>query len=76
MKSNLPQRIHFVGIGGAGMAPLAEIMLARGAAVSGTDREPNEKTAHLAALGAAFHAGHGAEYGPHRVQWRRCGFFS
>lgn len=68
MKSNLPQRIHFVGIGGAGMAPLAEIMLARGAAVSGTDREPNEKTAHLAALGAAFHAGHGAEFLPEETE--------
>ena len=37
--SDLAQKIHFVGIGGAGMAPLAEIMLSRGAAVSGSDRE-------------------------------------
>lgn len=68
MKSKLPQRIHFVGIGGAGMAPLAEIMLSRGASVSGTDREPNEKTAHLAALGAAVHAGHGAKFLPEEAE--------
>ncbi|MEI3001112.1 MAG: Mur ligase domain-containing protein [Victivallis sp.] len=55
--SDLAQKIHFVGIGGAGMAPLAEIMLSRGAAVSGSDRELNAKTALLAARGAAVREG-------------------
>ena len=30
-------RVHFVGIGGAGMSGIARIMLARGVAVSGSD---------------------------------------
>lgn len=69
MKSNrLPHHIHFVGIGGAGMAPLAEIMLARGASVSGTDRESTGKTAHLAALGATVHVGHDAEFLPENTE--------
>ena len=31
------QRVHMVGIGGAGMSGLARILLARGGAVSGSD---------------------------------------
>ncbi|MBS5531777.1 hypothetical protein KH017_13390 [bacterium] len=62
--SDLAQKIHFVGIGGAGMAPLAEIMLSRGAAVSGSDRELNAKTALLAARGAAVQEGHSAGFLP------------
>ena len=30
-------RVHFIGIGGAGMSGIARIMLARGIAVSGSD---------------------------------------
>ena len=30
-------RVHFVGIGGAGMSGIARVMLARGVAVSGSD---------------------------------------
>jgi len=62
--NKLASCIHFVGIGGAGMAPLAEIVLARGARVSGSDRELSGKTAHLAELGATVHAGHAAEFLP------------
>lgn len=62
--SDLAQKIHFVGIGGAGMAPLAEIMLSRGAAVSGSDRELNAKTAQLAARGATVREGHSAGFLP------------
>lgn len=56
--SELARKIHFVGIGGAGMAPLAEIMLSRGAAVSGSDLELNAKTAQLASHGALVLEGH------------------
>lgn len=52
--------VHFIGIGGAGMAPLASILLERGVAVTGSDRELNAKTAHLAAAGAKIFAGHDA----------------
>ena len=35
-------RVHFIGIGGAGMSVLAEILLQKGISVSGSDREKNE----------------------------------
>ena len=62
--NKLADRIHFVGVGGAGMAPLAEIVLSRGVRVSGSDRELNDKTARLAELGATVHAGHDAGFLP------------
>lgn len=63
LKRNI-QSIHFVGAGGAGMAPLAEIMLSRGCRVSGSDQESTGKTAHLAELGATVYEGHAAEHLP------------
>ena len=56
--------VHFIGIGGAGMAPLAAILLERGVAVSGSDRELNAKTARLATAGAKIFAGHAATHLP------------
>jgi UDP-N-acetylmuramate--L-alanine ligase len=53
-------RVHFVGIGGAGMSGIARIMLARGTAVSGSDSAASPALAELAALGARVHAGHAA----------------
>ncbi len=53
-------RIHFVGIGGAGMSGIARILLARGVAVSGSDRAASEQLDELAALGAVVHVGHAA----------------
>ncbi len=50
--------IHFMGIGGAGMSPLAELMLRGGAAVSGCDLRPGEATDALVARGATVQAGH------------------
>ena len=54
------ERVHFIGIGGAGMAPLAAILLEHGAVVTGSDREANAKTAELARHGAVVHIGHDA----------------
>jgi UDP-N-acetylmuramate--alanine ligase len=54
-------RVHFVGIGGAGMSGIARIMLARGVSVSGSDRAASEQLDALAALGAVVHVGHDAE---------------
>lgn len=45
-------RTHFIGIGGAGMSVLAEMMLERGVDVSGSDRIQSAKTEHLKELGA------------------------
>ncbi|HEY2687866.1 MAG TPA: UDP-N-acetylmuramate--L-alanine ligase [Streptosporangiaceae bacterium] len=53
-------RVHFVGIGGAGMSGIARILLARGVAVSGSDRADSVQLAELAALGAVVHVGHAA----------------
>jgi len=57
-------KLHFIGIGGAGMAPLARIALERGHLVSGSDNESNRKTAELAAAGAKVYCGHRAEQLP------------
>jgi UDP-N-acetylmuramate--alanine ligase len=53
-------RVHFVGIGGAGMSGIARIMLARGAEVSGSDSGASAALDELAALGARVHVGHAA----------------
>jgi UDP-N-acetylmuramate--alanine ligase len=53
-------RVHFTGIGGAGMSGIARIMLARGMAVSGSDAAPSALLDELRALGADVHVGHAA----------------
>jgi UDP-N-acetylmuramate--L-alanine ligase len=53
-------RVHFVGIGGAGMSGIARIMLARGTTVSGSDSGASAALDELAALGASVHVGHAA----------------
>ncbi len=55
------KKLHFTGIGGAGMAPLAELSLAGGFAVSGSDMENSAKCVHLQQLGAEIFIGHKAE---------------
>jgi len=52
------RHIHFIGIGGAGMSGLAEILLASGEHVSGSDLAHNEKTRQLKHLGAKIFIGH------------------
>jgi UDP-N-acetylmuramate--alanine ligase len=53
-------RVHFTGIGGAGMSGIARIMLARGIGVSGSDARPSPVLDELRAAGAAVHVGHAA----------------
>jgi UDP-N-acetylmuramate--alanine ligase len=53
-------RVHFAGIGGAGMSAIAAIMLARGVRVSGSDSGSAAVLAELAALGAVVHSGQAA----------------
>jgi UDP-N-acetylmuramate--alanine ligase len=55
-------RVHFVGIGGAGMSGIARIMLARGVPVSGSDAKDSRVVAALRALGATVHVGHDAAH--------------
>lgn len=52
------KKLHFTGIGGAGMAPLAELALARNYTVSGSDEIDSAKCRHLAAAGAVINIGH------------------
>ncbi|HUU53367.1 MAG TPA: UDP-N-acetylmuramate--L-alanine ligase [Armatimonadota bacterium] len=54
-------RLHMIGIGGIGMSALAQILLARGFEVSGSDVQASEMTARLAAQGARVSIGHRAE---------------
>ena len=53
-------RVHFVGIGGAGMSAVARILLARGAAVSGSDLKDSRTITDLRARGAKVLIGHDA----------------
>ncbi len=53
-------RVHFAGIGGAGMSGIARIMLARGVPVSGSDSADSEQLGQLAGLGARVRVGHAA----------------
>jgi len=53
-------KVHFVGIGGAGMSGVAKIMLARGICVSGSDSADSALLGELAATGAQVHVGHAA----------------
>jgi UDP-N-acetylmuramate--alanine ligase len=55
-------RVHFVGIGGAGMSGIARIMLARGVQVTGSDRAASAQVEELARLGATVYVGHAAEH--------------
>ncbi|HMM45329.1 MAG TPA: UDP-N-acetylmuramate--L-alanine ligase [Candidatus Macondimonas sp.] len=55
------RRIHFVGMGGVGMAGIAEVLLNLGYQVSGSDVRDNAALQRLAALGAVVMLGHGAE---------------
>ncbi len=55
-------RVHFVGIGGAGMSGIARVLLARGQTVSGSDAKDSRTTAALRALGATVHLGHAADH--------------
>lgn len=53
-------RIHFVGMGGAGMCGLAEVLLNLGYQISGSDLVENNNVQRLKSLGARFHLGHQA----------------
>jgi UDP-N-acetylmuramate--alanine ligase len=52
------QRVHMVGIGGAGMSGVARILLDRGGLVSGSDAKESRAVAALRARGALIRIGH------------------
>ena len=53
--------IHFMGIGGAGMCGIAEVLLNQGYRVTGSDIRATEVTQRLVNLGATVFIGHRAE---------------
>ena len=55
------RHLHFVGIGGAGMNGIAQVMLNLGYQVSGSDLKQNAATLRLAEQGARVYIGHAAD---------------
>jgi UDP-N-acetylmuramate--alanine ligase len=56
------RKLHFVGIGGAGMSGIAEVLLNQGFEISGSDQRRSPLTDHLASLGARVFLGHAASH--------------
>ena len=59
--NNKIHKIHMVGIGGAGMSGIAEVLLNLGYSVSGSDMSDSAVVKHLRSLGATVAVGHAAE---------------
>ncbi len=55
------RHIHFVGIGGAGMGGIAEVLANEGYQISGSDLAPNPVTQQLSQLGATIYFNHRPE---------------
>lgn len=55
------RKAHFVGVGGAGMSALAQVLLDMGYRVSGSDLQASAATGRLASQGATIYLGHRAE---------------
>jgi UDP-N-acetylmuramate--alanine ligase len=56
------KHIHFVGVGGAGMSGIAEILHNLGYTVSGSDQSDSATAQRLASLGLQIHIGHAAAH--------------
>ncbi len=52
------KKVHFVGIGGAGMSGIAEVLHNMGFTVSGSDLSENESVKRLKAMGVTVYLGH------------------
>lgn len=60
MTTELLERAHLIGIGGAGMSGIARILLARGSAVSGSDAKDSRAVSALRTQGARIAVGQSA----------------
>lgn len=58
---NKIKRIHFIGIGGSGMCPLAEILRGEGYELSGSDMNEGETLERIKSYGIPVYMGHRAE---------------
>ena len=55
------KRIHCIGIGGIGLSAIADILIAKGYEVSGSDMNKGENVEKLIRDGAKIYIGHSAE---------------
>jgi UDP-N-acetylmuramate--alanine ligase len=60
LRGPVPDRVHLVGIGGAGMSAIARILAQRGCTVSGSDLHDGRAVSALRALGVRITIGHDA----------------
>ncbi len=58
---NKIKRIHFIGIGGSGMCPIAEILRSEGFELSGSDMNEGETLDRIKSYGIPVYMGHAAE---------------
>lgn len=63
--AEVPNRVHLVGVGGAGMSGLAKLLAQQGRLVSGSDLRPSPAFAELAELGVDVWVGHRPEMVAH-----------
>ena len=55
-------RVHFIGIGGAGMSAIAKVLLERGHFITGSDLKRSRAATILEAMGATISIGHSARF--------------
>ena len=58
---SIPTHVHVIGVGGAGMSAIAEVLLAMGHTVSGSDLKASSGLDRLAAIGVDVRVGHSAD---------------
>lgn len=55
------KKLHFVGIGGSGMCPMAEILFSEGYEITGSDMNESDTLTRIRAYGIKVYSGHAAE---------------
>lgn len=55
-------KVHLIGVGGIGMSGIAEILVNRGAKVSGSDIKTSERTDYLVSKGVRICTGHDSDH--------------
>jgi len=59
-ETGIPQPVHLIGVGGAGMSGIAAVLAKLGVAVTGSDLKASRYTRHLEECGVPVHIGHDA----------------
>jgi UDP-N-acetylmuramate--alanine ligase len=59
-ETGIPQPVHFIGVGGAGMSGIAAVLSRLGVVVSGSDLKASRYTRHLEECGVPVYIGHDA----------------